>query len=127
MVAEELEEDELASAYKSYEDTGQHVPMEFMASRGEFNELGNTYHWLDQKHPSFTIPISPENTKRDTSAVCTSVDEESIIKETGRVNDPLKFWGYTKSPRYQMDRFHAYRNCPNNMDPDVAERAKWPI
>ena len=52
---------------------------------------------------------------------------EAIRKATGRVNAPLECWGFTNSPRYHVERFHTYRNCPNNMDPNVAESTKRPI
>ena len=60
-------------------------------------------------------------------AVHMGVAEEAIRKETGRFNAPLDFWGCTNSPVYHMDRFHTFNNCPQNMDPDVAERAKRSI
>ena len=56
-----------------------------------------------------------------------SVAEEAIRKATGRVNAPLECWECTNSPIYHVDRFHSYRNCPNNMDPDVADRVKMSI
>ena len=56
-----------------------------------------------------------------------SVSEETIIKATGRVNAPLEWWGCTNRPRYHADRFCTYRNCPNKMDPDVAESVKRSI
>ena len=56
-----------------------------------------------------------------------SVPEEAIRKETGRVNALLEFWGCTNSPIYHADRLHTYRNCPNKMDPDVADRTKRSI
>ena len=59
--------------------------------------------------------------------VCMNVAEYAIIKERVRVNAPLEFWGCNKPPIYHPNRFHTYRNCPNNMDPDVAERAKQSI
>ena len=36
----------------------------------------------------------------------------------------MECWGRTNSPRYHADRFHTHRDCPNNMEPDVAENAK---
>ena len=56
-----------------------------------------------------------------------SVSEEAIIKATGRFNTLLECWGCTNPPRYHVDRFHTYRNFPNNMEPDVAEHAKRSI
>ena len=53
-----------------------------------------------------------------------SVKKEAIRKATGKVDDQLEFCGCTKSPRYHSYRFHTYSNCPNNMEPEVAERAK---
>ena len=52
------------------------------------------------------------------------VAEESIRKETGRVNTTLECWGFTNSPRYHTYRFQKYRNCHNKMYPGIAERAK---
>ena len=63
----------------------------------------------------------------ETAAVHTSVTEESIRKETGRVNAPLECWGSTNSPIYYADRLQTYRNCLNKMNQDVAERAKKSI
>ena len=56
-----------------------------------------------------------------------SVSEEAIIKAIDRINAPLECWGFTNYPRYHAEKFHTYRNCPNKMDPDVAEREKRPI
>ena len=56
-----------------------------------------------------------------------SVAEEAIRKTIGRVNAPLDFLGITNSPRYHVYRFHAYRECPQKMEPDVVERAKRSI
>ena len=56
-----------------------------------------------------------------------SVSKEALIKAKGRVDTPLDYWGYTNSPRYHMYRFYTYRNCPNKMDPDVAECPKRSI
>ena len=56
-----------------------------------------------------------------------SVSKEALIKEKVRVNTPLDYWGYTNSLRYHMYRFYTYRNCPNKMDPDVAECPKRSI
>ena len=56
-----------------------------------------------------------------------SVAEVAIIKTTWRVNSLLDCWGWTNSPRYHADRFHTYRNWPNNMDTEVAECAKRSI
>ena len=62
-IAEALEEYALSSAEVAYEDIGKHAPMGFISSGGEFHEAENDSHWLDHKHPSFTIPNYSENTK----------------------------------------------------------------
>ena len=98
-----------------------------MSPGGEFNDAGNYFHWADQKHPSFTSPFCSENTNRETAAICTGVTENTIIKETGRVNNPIKWWGCTEPPRYHVASLHTYWNWTNNMDPDVAERAEQSI
>ena len=74
--------------------------------------------------PSFPSQTCSEITNWETTDVHISMAEEAIRKVKGRVNYPLECWGCTKSPIYHTGRFHTYRNCPNNMDPDVAERAK---
>ena len=56
-----------------------------------------------------------------------SVAEESTRKAKGRFNAPMECWGCNNSPRYHADRFRTYRNFPNKMDPDVAERVKRSI
>ena len=91
--------------------------MGFMSPGGEFCESGNSSHWLDQKQPSFPIPMCSYNTKWETTAVCMSVYEKSVIKATGRVNASLQCWGFTNSPRYHADRFHTYRNFPTQYVP----------
>ena len=53
-----------------------------------------------------------------------SVYKDATRKEIVRGNPPLECWGFTISPRYHVDRFHTYMNCPKNMDPDIAEHAK---
>ena len=53
-----------------------------------------------------------------------SVSEEAIRNATGRVNSSMEYWGCTNSLRYHAERFHTYRNPPNKVDPDVAERAR---
>ena len=35
--------------------------------------------------------------------------------------------GCTNYPRYHADRFHTYKNFPNNMKPDVVESSKRSI
>ena len=100
--------------------------MGFMAAGGGFRD-GDVYHWWYQKQPSFTIQTCSENTNWDTATVRMSVDEEDIRNTTGRVNAALECWGCTKSPIYHVDRLHTYRNCPNKMDPDVADRTKRSI
>ena len=49
------------------------------------------------------------------------------MKVIGRTKYPLECWGCTNSPRYYADRFHAYRNFPNKMEPEVAECVKQSI
>ena len=98
-----------------------------MDSGGEYNESRNDSHWLDQKHPSFTSPTLSENINLETASVCMSVTKEATRKATGRVNYSLKYWGCTNYLRYHVDRFHTNINCPQNMDPEVPERAKWSI
>ena len=100
--------------------------MGFMASGGGFQD-GNASHWWNQKHPSFPNQTCSENTNWETAAVHMSVAEEAIRKSTNRGNAPLECWGCTNSPINHTDRFHIFRNCPNNMDPDMAEREKWLI
>ena len=56
-----------------------------------------------------------------------SVAEEAIRNITVRVNTLMECWGCTNSPRYHASRFHTYRNCPNKMNLDMAERVKWSI
>ena len=56
-----------------------------------------------------------------------SVAVEATRKAAGRVNAPLEFWGCTNSHRYHAERFHTYRNFPNNMDSDVSEHTRWSI
>ena len=60
-------------------------------------------------------------------AVCMSMDEEAIRNETVRFKSPMECWGCTNSPRYHADRFHTYRNCPNERDPYVDERPKQSV
>ena len=100
--------------------------MGFMAEGRVFND-GHVYHWWYQKHSSFPIHNFSDNTNWETSALHMSVTEEAIQKASGRVNAPLEFWGCTNSPRYHVDKFHTYRNCPNKMDPGVADRVKRSI
>ena len=82
---------------------------------------------MDQKHSSFPSLTRTCNSRCDTAAVCISVSEEDTRKATGKVNAPLEWWGCKNYPRYHVERFHTYRNCPNKRYPDVAERAKQPI
>ena len=79
--------------------------------------------YISLEVPEFVfIPLtsltSTYNTRWDTVSVYMSVAEYAIRKSTGRVNNPLKFWGCTNSPRYHEARFHTYINLPNKMDPD---------
>ena len=53
--------------------------------------------------------------------------EEAVGKATGGFNTPVEFWVCANPPKYQADRFHTYRNCPNNRDLDTAEREKQSI
>ena len=100
--------------------------MVLMAAGGGFPD-GNVSHWWDQKHPSFPSQTCSENTNWDTATVCMSVAKEDIRNATGMVNAPLEFWVCTKSPIYHVDRLHTYRNFPNKMDLDVADRTKRSI
>ena len=72
MVLEALEEYVLAYVEETYEDPGQQAPMGFVESGGEFHD-GNTYHWADQKHPSFTRSTYLYNTNWETADVWTSM------------------------------------------------------
>ena len=56
--------------------------------------------------------------------MCMSVDEEAIKKAIGRVNASLACWGCTNYSKYHADRLNTYRNCPNKVEPDVADLAK---
>ena len=85
-MSDALEEYELASAEAVYKYPGEQAPMRFVAPGGESNESRNASNWLDQKQLSFTRPNLSENTNWETTAVCTSVAEEAIRKETRRVN-----------------------------------------
>ena len=123
MVAGAMEEHALASSEEAYEYPGGHAPMGFTAIGGGFHDV-NDSHWWDQKHPSFTSHNCSENTNWETDAVKTSVAEEAIRKATDRVNALLECWGCNNTPRYHADRLHTYRNCPNKMEPDVADCAK---
>ena len=123
MVAEEMEEYALASTEVAYEDTGEQATMGFMAEGGWFHD-GNVSQWWDQKHPLFTSQTFSDNTNWETADMHMSVEEEAIRKVTGRVNAPLEWWGCTNSSSYHVDRLHTYSNCPNNMYPDMEERAK---
>ena len=70
MVAESMKKFALASTEVAYEGPGEQVPMVFVSREGEFYEARNDSHWLDQKHPSFTIPTCSYNTKWKTVVVC---------------------------------------------------------
>ena len=59
--------------------------------------------------------------------MCMSVTEEAIIKAIVRINYLMECWGFTDSPIYHVYRFHAYSNCPNKTDPEVAERDKQSV
>ena len=101
--------------------------MGFMALGGDFQVSENISPWMDRKRSDFPSLTGTYITNWDTAFVHMSVAEESIIKETGRFNTPVECWGWTKSPIYHADRFHTYINCPNKIDPDVAEREKQSI
>ena len=53
-----------------------------------------------------------------------SVAEEAIRKAIGWFNAQLECWGCTYSPRYHVNIFHTYRNCPKKMYAEIAESAK---
>ena len=99
----------LSSAEAAYGDPGQHAPMVFMASGGEFHD-GNAAYWAYQKQPSFPSSTYSDNTKWETAAMFMGVDKDAIRKATGKFNAPLEFWGFTNSPRYHAERFYTYRN-----------------
>ena len=77
---------------------------------------------MEQKRSSSPYPTETNNYRWETATVYISVAEEAIINSTGRFDDPLEFWRCTNPPRYHKDRFHAYRNCPNQSYPGVADR-----
>ena len=52
------------------------------------------------------------------------VSKDTIRKATGSVNALMYCLGCTNYHIYHVYRFHNYRNCPNKMEPDIAERAK---
>ena len=60
-------------------------------------------------------------------AVFMSVAKDYIRKATDRVNYSMEFWGCTNSPIYHYDRLHTYKNFPQNMESNVADRAKQSI
>ena len=39
----------------------------------------------------------------------------------------MEGWGCTNSPRYHVDRFHTYRNCPKKRYQEIAERSNQSI
>ena len=96
--------------------------MRFMASGGEIQESENTPPWMERKRSSFPSLTGTDNTNWQTADVQMSVDKEATIKATGRFNTCVECWGCTNPPRYHKGRFHTYRNCNNNRDPDVAEQ-----
>ena len=51
--------------------------------------------------------------------------EDIIRKKIDRANAPLEFWGCTNSPIYYAERFHTDSKCPNKIEPDMEDRAKW--
>ena len=55
-----------------------------------------------------------------------SVAEEVIRKETGIINSPLRCLGCTNSLRYHADKFHMYRNYPNNMEAYAESGYEYP-
>ena len=80
MAFEALEGYVLAYAEAAYQYLVQQVTMIFMSSGVEYHEAVNTYHWLDQKHPSFIWLTFSYNTSCETAYMCMSVDEEAIRK-----------------------------------------------
>ena len=66
-----------------------------MESRGKIHGAGDASHWIDHKYVFFPITYNTYNTKWETEAMCMSVNEEAIIKTTGRVDEPLECYGYT--------------------------------
>ena len=127
MVAETMEEYALASAEADYENTGEHAPIGLVAFGGEIQGSENAYPWMDQKRSYLPSPTGTKNTRWETAAVCMSMAKEAIRTAPGSFNTPIECWGCINSNRYHEDRFHTYRNNPNNMDPDVSERAKQSI
>ena len=119
-----MEDYKLASTEVAYENPGEQAPMVFMASGGEIKVSEKTPPWMDQKRSSLPSLTGTENTNRDTADVCMIVAEEAIRKETCRLNTPVECWGCTNPPIYHEENFHTYRNCPNKMDLDVAEKEK---
>ena len=61
MVAEEMEEDLLASEEAAYENLGVKAPMRFMEAGGGFHDV-NVSHWWDQKQPHLPFIISQRTT-----------------------------------------------------------------
>ena len=98
-----------------------------MAPGGESHEARNASNWFDQKQPSFFSLTCSDNTKLETVDVYMIVDEYNIRKATCRVNALIEQQGCNNFPRYHIGRFHTYRNCPKNMDPDVTECAERSI
>ena len=91
--------------------------MGFMESGEEIQGSVHTPPWMDQTHSSFPSLTGTKNTNWDIAAVYMSMAEEAVGKATGGFNTPVEFWVCANPPKYQADRFHTYRNCPNKRDP----------
>ena len=55
------------------------------------------------------------------------VAKDAMIKATCSINAPLEYYGCTNSNIYHVIRFHMYRKCFNNTEPDVAECVNHPF
>ena len=93
MMSRALEEYVIDSAEYYYEESGQHVPMGFMDTGGEFHDAKNDSRWEYQKHPSFTRSTYSENNNWEAAVVCMSVSKEAKRNATGRFNVLLYFLG----------------------------------
>ena len=62
MLAEKMEEYELAYSEAPYKNPGTQAPMVFMASGGEIQGSENTSLWMDQKRSSSLSLTGTENT-----------------------------------------------------------------
>ena len=77
---------------------------------------------MDRELSSFPSLTGNDNTNWETATAHMSVAEEATRNSICRFNNPVECWGCTNPPKYPADRFHTYRNFPNKMEPDVAER-----